>query len=91
MLSEKGDIKVIDFNISSETPPDGKIKLTGKFVGTKTYAPPELVLPSNKEKIVNGRLIDVWALGITLLEMLERRHPFQCNTLQELINLIKKP
>lgn len=40
LINEKDEIKIIDFNVSCEVPSDGKITITDKFIGTKTYAPP---------------------------------------------------
>lgn len=40
LVNEKDEIKIIDFNISSEITSSGMIPLTDKFIGTKTYAPP---------------------------------------------------
>ncbi len=67
LINEKDEIKIIDFNISCEIPSNGMITLTDKFIGTKTYAPPELVIPNQKVREVDGRLVDIWALGITFL------------------------
>lgn len=66
------------------------IKVNNKFVGTKGYAAPELIIDTDKEKVVDGRKIDIWALGITLLELLERRHPFSVKTVEELHKYLSK-
>lgn len=49
---------------------DSLIHVNNKFIGTKGYAAPELIIDLEHEKIVNGKNIDIWALGITLLELL---------------------
>lgn len=40
LINDKDEVKIIDFNVSSEIPPNGMITITDKFIGTKTYAPP---------------------------------------------------
>lgn len=40
LVNEADEIKIIDFNVSSEVPSNGIITISDKFVGTKTYAPP---------------------------------------------------
>ena len=83
LINENNEVKIIDFNVSMQTPSSGEITITNKFVGTKTYAPPELLLPSSSgPRVVNGRLIDIWALGVTFYELLMRRHPFNCSSLE---------
>jgi len=34
--------------------------------------------------MIDGKALDIWALGISLLELLERKHPFNIRTLEEL-------
>lgn len=63
---------------------DNNIIVSSKFIGTRGYAAPELLLDVEEEKVVNGKNIDVWALGITLWEMLEKKHPFNVKTLEDL-------
>ena len=43
------------------------MKVTNKFVGTKGYAAPELVIDVEKEKMIDGKALDIWSLGISLL------------------------
>lgn len=63
---------------------EGTVKVTNKFIGTKGYAAPELIIGTEKEKWTSGKALDIWALGITLLELLERKHPFSVKTIEEL-------
>lgn len=47
LVNDKDEVKIIDFNVSMIVPPSGDVTITSKFVGTKTYAPPELVIPAS--------------------------------------------
>lgn len=40
---------------------------------------------------VDGRLIDVWALGVTFIELLEKKHPFSVNTPAQLVKMLETP
>ncbi len=57
------------------------MKVTNKFIGTKGYAAPELIIGTDHEKWTLGKALDIWSLGITLLELLNRKHPFSVKTL----------
>jgi len=43
------------------------IRINNKFIGTKGYAAPELIIGIDNERMVDGRSLDIWSLGITLL------------------------
>lgn len=69
---------------------EGTVKVTNKFIGTKGYAAPELIMNTDKEKWTSGKALDIWSLGITLLELLERKHPFSIKTIEELHKYLSK-
>lgn len=46
LINDKDEVRLIDFNVSCEIPSNGMITINDRFVGTKTYAPPELILPN---------------------------------------------
>lgn len=82
LIDDNETIKIIDFNVSMQLPTSSPmITITDKFVGTKAYAPPELVIPQNKARTINGMKVDVWALGITFYELIERNHPWTGKTI----------
>ena len=52
------------------------------------YGAPELLVMTNN--VVSPYAADVWALGITLLEVAMRRHPFAETTLGQLEQAVKE-
>src|SRR4051794_11747029 len=68
--------KVADFGIAKAmSTPDGELTMTGSIVGTAKYLAPEQV----EGREPDGRS-DIYALGITLYEMLCGRAPFNGDT-----------
>ena len=70
LIDEHDTIKVIDFNVSMKLPTASPmITVSDKFVGTKAYGAPEIVIPQQKTRVIDGKKVDVWALGITFYEL----------------------
>jgi len=70
-------VKVLDFGlVKSEWSEDPALSKTGELIGTVAYMPPEQV---RARKNLDSRA-DVWALGVTLFEMLTARIPFPAGT-----------
>ncbi len=44
LVNDQRQLKVIDFNISEVLSPEGTVRVTNKFIGTKGYAAPELII-----------------------------------------------
>jgi serine/threonine-protein kinase len=82
-------LKVLDFGISKI---DGasmpSLTATHTMMGTPTYASPEQMLST---KGVDHRT-DIWSLGVVLYELVERRLPFNGDSLLDLaLNVTKSP
>ncbi|MBN1311507.1 MAG: serine/threonine protein kinase [Anaerolineae bacterium] len=74
LLDEKDNVYLADFGIAKIT--EGTAQLTGSgVVGTPAYMAPEL----SREGGLTA-LVDVYALGATLFEMLTGRHPYHATT-----------
>ncbi|MDC1194294.1 serine/threonine protein kinase [Crocinitomicaceae bacterium] len=81
MLSEKNEVKVLDFGIAQ----DVSEKNSDKMVGTPSYMSPEQI----DGKGIDERT-DVYAAGVTLYELITGAPPFsQCKDRTELFQAIK--
>jgi serine/threonine-protein kinase len=86
----KERIKLLDFGVAAFQQPlargESSITLTDAIVGTPRYMAPEQVRAS---KQVDARA-DVWALGVTLYELLAGSPPFDGQTVLAVLNQIEK-
>lgn len=74
LLDEKGNVYLADFGIAKMT--EAAAQLTGSgIVGTPAYMAPEMARQGGVTP-----LIDVYALGVTVFEMLAGHHPYQAET-----------
>jgi eukaryotic-like serine/threonine-protein kinase len=83
-------VKLLDFGISKAaatwTDAEPSLTNTNAIIGSPNYMSPEQLRSSRD---VDERS-DVWALGVTLYELLGARHPFACGTLPEVCAAILK-
>ncbi|MEV6261112.1 acyl carrier protein [Streptomyces sp. NPDC051784] len=81
MVSDDGRILLVDFGIAKH-PTDTRITQTGMAVGTVEYMAPE------RFDGEDGPPGDLWALGVTLHEMVEGVSPFRRETMMAVIRAI---
>ncbi|MCF0242528.1 MAG: serine/threonine protein kinase [Treponema sp.] len=87
LVSKRGEIKITDFGIASdESEREDNLTLHGVALGTPAYMPPEQFDDSAS---VDNRA-DIYALGITLYEMITGVKPYSGDFTPENINVIKK-
>ena len=87
MLNKLGVVKVMDFGIAKLVGDDHSLTRTGVQVGTAYYMSPEQI----KSEPVDARA-DIYALGVTLYEMLTAHMPFAANSeFQVLTNHVNTP
>jgi serine/threonine protein kinase len=74
LLDERGNTYLADFGLARITASDSQITGTG-MLGTPTYMAPELAMNNTLTPAV-----DIYALGVTLFQMLTGQVPFEANT-----------
>lgn len=81
-------VKVLDFGISKitmeEAGPDASVTATNSFLGSPRYMSPEQI---RSAKNVDRRT-DIWSLGVVLYELVTGKHPFEAETVAEVIGLV---
>ena len=88
LISKRGEIKLADFGIASDSAisDNENATQTGVALGTPAYMPPEQFEDSSS---VDNRA-DIYALGIMLYEMVTGTKPFPSTFSVETLNTIKK-
>ncbi|MCQ2572575.1 MAG: serine/threonine protein kinase [Treponema sp.] len=87
LISKRGEIKITDFGIASdESEREDNLTREGIALGTPAYMPPEQFDDSSS---VDNRA-DIYALGISLYEMLVGSKPYSGDFTTENISKIKK-
>jgi tetratricopeptide (TPR) repeat protein len=81
-VTEAGELKVLDFGLALAAT-TARLTASGFVIGTLAYMPPEQL---RGEEI--GPAADLWALGVTLFEMLTGQLPFPAANHGELVNAI---
>ncbi|XP_060679283.1 serine/threonine-protein kinase TAO2-like [Hemiscyllium ocellatum] len=80
LLTEPGQVKLADFGSASIVAP------ANSFVGTPYWMAPEVILAMDEGQY-DGK-VDVWSLGITCIELAERKPPlFNMNAMSALYHI----
>jgi len=69
LLDKNGHIKMVDFGLSKDEIFGNQ--MTNTFCGTPSYLPPEVI-----RKMLYGRQVDWWGLGVVMFELLTGFLPF---------------
>eukprot|EP00732_Lithocolla_globosa_P001787 Lithocolla_globosa_v1_NODE_982_length_2993_cov_6.794418.p1 type:complete len:749 gc:universal NODE_982_length_2993_cov_6.794418:75-2321(+) len=74
LLNNRGQVKLVDFGASAIMSEPNEKRDT--VIGTDHWMPPELIVCSYKNDAKYDRRVDVWSLGITLIELFELQPPW---------------
>jgi serine/threonine protein kinase len=78
VLNNQGEAVLIDFGVSQLYGDTDRCDRIDNVIGTKMYYAPEMVKDCSLEcKIIRGEQTDIWALGITIYEMLTGFLPYK--------------
>lgn len=84
MVSREGEVKLMDFGIAKGEA-DSDLTRAGMLVGSPSYMAPEVLAGAEA-----GPASDVWALGVTLYELLAGEKPFRGKNADELFAAIAR-
>lgn len=85
LLNKKGQVKLADFGVSALMESDAAKHQTQ--IGSPFWMAPELIQGEGYNV-----LVDIWSLGMTILEMTDFEHPFfECNPLSAVFTIVSKP
>jgi serine/threonine-protein kinase len=88
MVSRDGEVKLMDFGIAKGEE-DSSLTRAGMLVGSPSYMPPE-VLTGETQDEEEEKAADVWALGVSLYELLTGEKPFRGKNADELFAAIQR-
>ncbi|KAK7039391.1 Non-specific serine/threonine protein kinase [Favolaschia claudopus] len=83
LISETGNIKIIDFGLSNLYDPAGHLST---FCGSLYFAAPELL----NAKVYTGPEVDVWSFGVVLYTLVCGKVPFEDESMPALHAKIKR-
>jgi serine/threonine protein kinase/Tfp pilus assembly protein PilF len=86
LLDSDGRVKLADFGLARNEAAGDTVTASGELLGTLAYMSPEQVAP---KRVPITRRADVYALGVTLYEVLTGRRPFEHATAQVVMHLIQ--
>jgi serine/threonine-protein kinase len=84
MASREGEVKLMDFGIAKGED-DASLTRAGMLVGSPSYMAPEVLAGE-----AAGPPADVWALGVSLYELLTGEKPFRGRDAEELFAAIQR-
>jgi serine/threonine protein kinase/predicted Zn-dependent protease len=85
LIDSGGRVKLVDFGLARRETAGDTVTAAGEVLGTLAYMSPEQVAP---KRVAVTRRADVYALGVTLYEILTGRRPFEHPTAHVVMHLI---
>lgn len=83
-------IKIADFGVSNELSGNGDESLVTGTFGTPAFLAPECVAEQEEaRRKINGKCVDVWALGISLYCFVYGHVPFSSDNRMALYQIIR--
>jgi len=81
MINSAGQVKLLDFGLALMSTPDPRLTTSGSLLGSVHYISPEQI----RGETMDARS-DLYAVGVTLFEVITGRLPIQGHSFSEIIN-----
>ena len=89
MLTKEGEVKLVDFGLSRLTKGEGRRHTS---IGSPNWMAPEVCLSKSETGHGYTNRADVWALGITAIEIADGKPPFQdMHPTRALFQIVRNP
>uniref|UniRef100_A0A182NBP7 non-specific serine/threonine protein kinase n=1 Tax=Anopheles dirus TaxID=7168 RepID=A0A182NBP7_9DIPT len=90
LLTKDGEIKLCDYGLARDT--KSTLGKRGTCIGSPCWMAPEVVTSSKSEKDVYDNRSDVWALGITAIELGDGKPPFaDMHATRAMFQIVRNP
>ncbi|XP_015610405.1 neither inactivation nor afterpotential protein C isoform X2 [Cephus cinctus] len=90
LLTKEGEIKLVDFGLSRMI--KGEMGKRKTCIGSPCWMAPEVVTSKNDPETGYGSRADVWAIGITAIELADGKPPFQdMHPTRALFQILRNP
>lgn len=87
LITKDGEVKLTDFGLSCKL--NGTLGKRNTNIGSPSWIAPEVVTGGDEGY---GNRADVWALGITTIEMVDAKAPFQdMHPTRALFQIVRNP
>lgn len=90
LLTKEGDIKLVDFGLSKMY--QGEMGKRYTCIGSPSWMAPEVAMSKGNSSEGYGSRADVWAIGITAIELADGKPPFQdMHPTRALFQIVRNP
>ncbi|KAJ8686537.1 hypothetical protein QAD02_022331 [Eretmocerus hayati] len=90
MLTKEGEIKLVDFGLARQI--KGELGKRNTCIGSPNWMAPEVVMSKSEHSTGYGSRADVWALGITAIELADGNPPFgDMHPTRALFQIVRNP